>query len=62
MVIPITDVRKGGSNQSTWIHEKLVLKFAAWLSPEFVILFLYLSHYILINLLLICLVLEAIDR
>ncbi|WP_020532586.1 KilA-N domain-containing protein [Flexithrix dorotheae] len=38
MVIPITDVRKGGSNQGTWIHEKLVLKFAAWLSPEFVIL------------------------
>lgn len=25
----------GGNNLGTWMHEKLALKFAAWLSPEF---------------------------
>ncbi|PSR54197.1 hypothetical protein AHMF7605_12020 [Adhaeribacter arboris] len=25
----------GGSNPGTWMHQKLAIKFAAWLSPEF---------------------------
>jgi phage antirepressor YoqD-like protein len=32
---PITEIRQGGINQGTWAHQKLALKFAAWLSPEF---------------------------
>lgn len=28
-------VNHGGSNPGTWMHQKLALKFAAWLSPEF---------------------------
>lgn len=31
----ILRVGKGGKEQGTWMHEKLALKFAAWLSPEF---------------------------
>ncbi len=31
----IINVIHGGSRNGTWIHEKLALKFAAWLSPEF---------------------------
>lgn len=26
---------KGGNNSGTWMHQKLALKFAGWLSPEF---------------------------
>ncbi len=33
--IPIVVVKKGGREQGTWAHEKLALKFAAWLSPKF---------------------------
>jgi phage antirepressor YoqD-like protein len=28
-------VRNGGNNFGTWMHQKLALKFAAWLSPDF---------------------------
>lgn len=28
-------VNNGGANQGTWIHEKLVLRFAQWLSVDF---------------------------
>ena len=35
MGIPITMVRQGGNNQGTWGHQKLALKFAGWLNPEF---------------------------
>lgn len=31
---PVT-VINGGNNPGTWMHQKLALKFAAWLSPEF---------------------------
>lgn len=33
--IPSLTVIKGGNNSGTWMHQKLALKFAAWLSPEF---------------------------
>ena len=33
--IPVLTVNHGGRNQGTWMHEKLALKFAAWLSTEF---------------------------
>ena len=29
------EVRQGGNVQGTWIHQKLVLNLARWLSPEF---------------------------
>ena len=29
------ETRQGGANPGTWAHQKLALKFAAWLSPEF---------------------------
>jgi len=35
MGIPITEIKQGGLLQGTWGHQKLALKFAAWLSPEF---------------------------
>lgn len=28
-------INHGGNNAGTWMHEKLALKFAAWLSPSF---------------------------
>lgn len=31
----IIRIQNGGKHQGTWMHEKLALKFAAWLSPEF---------------------------
>lgn len=31
----IVNVVQGGISQGTWMHQKLALKFAAWLSPEF---------------------------
>jgi len=31
----ILTTKQGGKNQGTWMHRKLALKFAAWLSPEF---------------------------
>lgn len=31
----VVRVENGGKNPGTWMHEKLALKFAAWLSPEF---------------------------
>lgn len=31
----IVKVVHGGDNAGTWMHEKLALKFAAWLSPRF---------------------------
>jgi phage antirepressor YoqD-like protein len=31
----IVQVINGGTNPGTWMHQKLALKFAAWLSPEF---------------------------
>ncbi len=31
----IVRIIQGGDSQGTWMHEKLTLKFAAWLSPEF---------------------------
>lgn len=31
----VLTVNHGGSNPGTWFHQKLALKFAAWLSPEF---------------------------
>jgi len=33
--IPTLLLKHGGSNRGTWGHEKLALKFAAWLSPKF---------------------------
>lgn len=33
--IPTLLVNHGGSNPGTWMHQKLALKFAAWLNPEF---------------------------
>ena len=30
-------VRKGGSAQGTWLHPKLAIDFARWLSPEFAV-------------------------
>jgi phage antirepressor YoqD-like protein len=33
--IPITEIKQGGVNQGTWAHQKLALKFAAWLNPRF---------------------------
>lgn len=33
--IPSLRIQRGGSNPGTWMHQKLALKFAAWLSPEF---------------------------
>ncbi|MDO6389057.1 phage antirepressor KilAC domain-containing protein [Pontibacter sp. BT731] len=32
---PTLVVNHGGSNPGTWMHQKLALKFAGWLSPEF---------------------------
>lgn len=32
---PTLTVNHGGSNPGTWMHQKLALKFAAWLSPDF---------------------------
>lgn len=32
----LVEVVKGGNErQGTWVHEKVALKFAAWLSPDF---------------------------
>jgi len=31
----IVKVNLGGSNPGTWFHQKLALRFAQWLSPEF---------------------------
>lgn len=31
----IVQVLQGGQTQGTWLHQKLALKFAGWLSPEF---------------------------
>lgn len=31
----ISNVANGGTNPGTWMHQKLALKFAGWLSPEF---------------------------
>lgn len=31
----VVKVVQGGSNQGTWMHRKLALKFAAWLNPDF---------------------------
>jgi phage antirepressor YoqD-like protein len=33
--IPVAVVNNGGDNYGSWMHQKLALKFAAWLSPEF---------------------------
>lgn len=33
--IPVLTTKHGGKNNGTWMHQKLALKFAAWLSPEF---------------------------
>jgi phage antirepressor YoqD-like protein len=33
--IPSFKVQRGGNNAGTWMNQKLALKFAAWLSPEF---------------------------
>ncbi len=33
--IPIVVVQNGGINPGTWAHQKLALKFAAWLHPKF---------------------------
>lgn len=33
----LVQVRKGGSNPGTWMHEDVALEFARWLSPEFAI-------------------------
>ncbi len=30
-----TVIKKGGTEQGTWMHKLLSLKFAAWLNPEF---------------------------
>lgn len=32
---PSLEIRRGGTSPGTWMHQKLALKFAAWLSPEF---------------------------
>jgi phage antirepressor YoqD-like protein len=32
---PVLVVQNGGTGNGTWMHRKLALKFAAWLSPEF---------------------------
>ncbi|NEM96198.1 phage antirepressor KilAC domain-containing protein [Pontibacter burrus] len=31
----IVQILQGGTTQGTWMHQKLALKFAGWLSPEF---------------------------
>lgn len=33
--LEIVTVTRGGFGHGTWMHEKLALKFAAWLSPDF---------------------------
>ncbi|GAA4299638.1 phage antirepressor KilAC domain-containing protein [Nibribacter koreensis] len=33
--IPTLTIVRGGTNPGTWMHQKLALKFAAWLSPDF---------------------------
>ncbi len=33
--IPVLTIKHGGKSNGTWMHQKLALKFAAWLSPEF---------------------------
>lgn len=33
----LVQVRQGGNNQGTWLHEDLALVFAQWLSPKFYI-------------------------
>ncbi|WP_088656237.1 phage antirepressor KilAC domain-containing protein [Geofilum rhodophaeum] len=33
--IPVLEVTHGGRSAGTWMHQKLALKFAAWLSPDF---------------------------
>lgn len=33
--IPSLRIQRGGANPGTWMHQKLALKLAAWLSPEF---------------------------
>lgn len=33
--IPIVNVQNGGQNPGTWAHQKLALKYAAWLNPRF---------------------------
>lgn len=33
--IPTLVTNHGGNNPGTWMHQKLALKFAGWLSPEF---------------------------
>lgn len=33
----IVKVKNGGNNRGTWMHRKLAIRFAQWLSPEFAI-------------------------
>ena len=33
--IPVLVVNQGGTNPGTWMHEKLAIKLAGWLNPEF---------------------------
>ncbi len=33
----LVQVKKGGNNPGTWMHEDVALEFARWLSPEFAI-------------------------
>lgn len=33
----LVQVKKGGTNQGTWMHEDVALEFARWLSPKFAI-------------------------
>lgn len=33
----IVVVKQGGTDQGTWIHEKLILDFARWCSPDFAV-------------------------
>lgn len=33
--LEILKITNGGNNPGTWMHQKLALKFAGWLSPEF---------------------------
>ncbi len=35
MGIPIVNIQNGGNQPGTWAHQKLALKFAAWLNPKF---------------------------
>ena len=35
--IQLVIVKKGGNNSGTWLHPKLAIDFARWLSPEFAV-------------------------